>query len=231
MTTSEASFTIDDSFLNIVRNAEGPSDPDNYFVGEWFITSSLLSSVDFKFIMNADGTDDIQMKDDTNTYVSVLMPDSPHSYSKNKETTHAGYMYEATPDTSKCETMKIAGILKKKPDIQFGCLDRGVYYTKEMTAKYIADSLFSEIVKNGVHGIKDHINNPKKIPEVVSIDKLSINLLIEFLRYFFSTISSTVIIEGPRNVIVGKKYTPVSYWTNTLFSLATSTYLNTCALE
>ena len=162
MTTGEASFTIDDSFLNIVRNAEGPSDPDNYFVGEWFITSSLMSSVDFKFIMNADGTDDIQMKDDTNTYVSVLMPDSPHSYSKNKETTHAGYMYEATPDTSKCETMKIAGILKKKPDIQFGCLDRGVYYTKEMTAKYIADSLFSEIVKNGVHGIKAHINNPKK---------------------------------------------------------------------
>ena len=168
MSTSEASYTIDDSFLSIVRNPEGPSDPDNYFVGEWSISASFMGmSVDFKFIMNADFTDDIQSKDaETNTYVSVLMPDSPRTYTKAKETTHAGYMYDATPDTSKCETMKIAGILKKKPDIQFGCLDRGVYYTKEMTAKYIADSLFSQIIVNGTHGIKAHINNAKKNKEI-----------------------------------------------------------------
>ena len=166
MTSGETSFTIDDSYLNITKNSEGPSDPNNFFVGEWFVSASFMGySVDFKFIMNADNSDDIQAKDDSDNWISVLMPDSPRTYVKTTEVTQAGYMYNATPDTSKCETMKIAGILKKKPEISFGCLDRGVYYTKEMTAKYIADSLFSQIITNTTHGIKAHINNPKKNKE------------------------------------------------------------------
>ena len=170
MTMNDQSFTIDSSFLTIVRDTSIPGDENNPFVGEWFISANFMGfAIDFKFVMNADNTDDVKAKNpDTNEYVSVLMPDSPRSYTKTKETTHAGYMYEATPDVTKCEKVKISAILKKKPDIQFGCLDRGVYYTKEMTAKYIADSLFSEIVKNPTHGIKAHINNPKKNKETYS---------------------------------------------------------------
>ena len=169
--TLEGSLTVQDtaiptSLLSVNRNPEGPSDPSNPFVG-WWNVDVAAAGLSFRFELTSSYTTDIKMYDqDAGEWVSVLMPTSPRTYTKTTEITHAGYMYDATPDLSKCETVKISGILKKKSDVQFGCLDRGVYYTSKMTKKYMVDGAFSEIVNNINHGIKSHINSESKSSEI-----------------------------------------------------------------
>ena len=169
--TLEGSLTIQDtaiptSLLSVNRNPEGPSDANNPFVG-WWDVSVASAGLTFRFVLESDYSTDVKMfNPDANAWVSVLMPTSPRQYSKSTEVTHAGYMYNATPDLSKCETVKIAGILKKKKDVQFGCLDRGVYYTSDMTSKYMLDGAFSEIVNDMTHGIKTHLNSESKSSEI-----------------------------------------------------------------
>ena len=71
-------------------------------------------------------------------------------------------MYPAEADPNWTEgkmKVKIAGILKPKEDTNFGCLRRGVYYTKAMTKRMIADSVNSEIVANSTYGIEKHIQD------------------------------------------------------------------------
>ena len=169
--TLEGSLTIQDtaiptSLLSVNRNPEGPSDVNNPFVG-WWDVSVASAGLTFRFVLESDYSTDVKMfNPDANAWVSVLMPTSPRQYSKSTEVTHAGYMYNATPDLSKCETVKIAGILKKKKDVQFGCLDRGVYYTSDLTSKYMLDGAFSEIVNDMTHGIKTHLNSESKSSEI-----------------------------------------------------------------
>jgi len=42
--------------------------------------------------------------------------------------------------------LKITAVIRVKKDINYGCLDSGIYYTPAFTEKFIADSLNSEIV-------------------------------------------------------------------------------------
>ena len=93
---------------------------------------------------------------DPSTYIPVSMTTAV----VESKTTHAGYMYDAKGDPSKGETVKIAGILKKKDSVQFGCLSRGVYYTSDMTKKMMNDAKNSQIVTNAAHGIKSYIGSP-----------------------------------------------------------------------
>ena len=163
---SIADTSIPTSLLSVNRNPEGPSDVNNPFVG-WWNVDVAAAGLSFRFELTADYQTDIKMYNpEYSSWVSILMPDSPRTYTKTTEVTHAGYMYNATPDLSKCETVKISGILKKKKDVQFGCLDRGVYYTSDMTKKYMIDGAFSEIVNDMTHGIKAHINSDSKSSEV-----------------------------------------------------------------
>ena len=165
----EGSLTINDSqiptsLLSVNRNPEGPSDPSNPFVGWWNV--DVAGQFSFRFVLGSDYSTDIQMyNSEAGMWNSVLKPTSPRTYTKKTEVTHAGYMYNATPDTSLCEPVKIAGILKKKKDVNFGCLDRGVYYTSDLTEKYMHQGAFSQIVNNAVHGIKAHINSESKSGE------------------------------------------------------------------
>ena len=69
------------------------------------------------------------------------------------QTALEGYQYPAimedNTDASKFKDgteLKIAGILRPKEGVSFGCLNRGVYYTKEFQDKYIRDSFGSQIV-------------------------------------------------------------------------------------
>ena len=75
-----------------------------------------------------------------------------------------GYQYSATvQDTWTNGTeLKIAGILRPKKDVSFGCLSRGVYYTKEFQDKYMNDAYNSQIIRDPAHGFAAHIENPNQ---------------------------------------------------------------------
>ena len=54
--------------------------------------------------------------------------------------------------------LKIAGILRPKKGVSFGCLNRGVYYTKEFQDKYMNDAYNSKVVR-GDNGFIKYIDN------------------------------------------------------------------------
>ena len=74
------------------------------------------------------------------------------------ETTAFQYPAEADPSwADKGTEMKVAGILKPKENVQFGCLRRGVYYTKAFQDKYMADAKEAAITKD----FENHMNFKK----------------------------------------------------------------------
>ena len=85
--------------------------------------------------------------------------DTPFDYNKGVETVE-GYMYDSNPqsDWKNGENFKISAILKKKKNTTFGCLDRGVYYTRALTQKMMADAKDSRIV-SGDDSIEKYIGS------------------------------------------------------------------------
>lgn len=77
---------------------------------------------------------------------------------KTEQTAVTAYQYPAVANSSWGEgvPIKIAGILRPKKGVSFGCLSRGVYYTKEFQDKYMADSVNSQVVM-GNNGFAKHI--------------------------------------------------------------------------
>ena len=67
---------------------------------------------------------------------------------EQKEITAFQYPAEADPSWTGGVKMNIAGILKPKKGVNFGCLRRGVYYTKEFQNKYMNDAKDSAITKH-----------------------------------------------------------------------------------
>ena len=71
------------------------------------------------------------------------------------ETAKDGYQYPAMasldpsdPNRFKEGTpIKVAGILRPKKGVSFGCLTRGVYYTKQFQDKYINDAKDSQVIR------------------------------------------------------------------------------------
>ena len=78
---------------------------------------------------------------------------------KTAQTAVTAYQYPAVADPSWSNgvPIKISGILRPKKDVSFGCLNRGVYYTKEFQDKYMKDAANSQIVK-GSHGFSEFID-------------------------------------------------------------------------
>ena len=70
------------------------------------------------------------------------------------------YPAEADPSWENGTEMKIAGILRPKKGVSFGCLSRGVYYTREFQDKYMRDAENSAVVK-GNNGFMNYITSGK----------------------------------------------------------------------
>ena len=99
----------------------------------------------------------IQSGDDTTAVViSDLdsMPPTMKSFLCVKEKTEqrsiTAYQYPAEADSNWTggTQIKIAGILRPKAGVNFGCLRRGVYYTKEFQTKYMNDAKNAAITKD-----------------------------------------------------------------------------------
>ena len=75
--------------------------------------------------------------------------------------TVTGYQYPAEVQDSwgKGTELSIAGILRPKKGVQFGCLSRGVYYTKEFQDKYMNDSKDSQVINDDVRGFKAFVSS------------------------------------------------------------------------
>ena len=101
----------------------------------------------------------IQSGDDTTATVNYMSPFTCKK-EKTEQTAITAYQYPAVADSSWSNgvEIKIAGILRPKKGVSFGCLNRGVYYTKEFQEKYMADSLDSQVVK-GANGFAKFIEN------------------------------------------------------------------------
>ena len=92
------------------------------------------------------------------------------SFSCKKEvvtqTAVSGYQYSAIAEKdpenpsmySNGTPIRIAGILRPKKGVSFGCLSRGVYYTKEFQDKYMNDAYNSKVVR-GDNGFIKYIDN------------------------------------------------------------------------
>ena len=136
---------------NFVRVENSPKDVDHPSYGEWGGTILNVLPLNFKV-------------DDTNVTIHTVdgsgnPVDVPLAYNLENENT-TGYMYNAVAQNSwvNGEDINISAILKKKKGVNFGCLDRGVYYTREMTKKMINDSKESNIVA-GEHSIEKYIGS------------------------------------------------------------------------
>ena len=93
---------------------------------------------------------------------SMKQPAIEYTCSKDitEQTSTIAYQYPAVADPSWTTgvPIKISGILRPKKGVSFGCLNRGVYYTKEFQDKYMADAKDSKIIK-GDNGFTTHIDN------------------------------------------------------------------------
>ena len=126
------SVTIDQALtLNVLayRDENSPFDrtAENPFIGDWNLEISFGTAKFPLFLEFGETT------------VSAVNDDIPYA---TNETETRGFMYPAAADTEHWQgkDVKISGILKKKKDVQFGCLDRGVYYTKEIRKMMMEDA-------------------------------------------------------------------------------------------
>lgn len=128
-------------------------DPASHVVGDW--NATVYGMINFTISLSEDASHNRKA-----TLTSTMAPlplEASYTYSfKNKD----AYRYNA--DATGCENgtpLKIVGILKAKETTNFGCLSRGVYYTPELTRKYINDSRNSQIIANPDHGLLSYIGS------------------------------------------------------------------------
>ena len=131
------------------KEGTSPEDPAKTYTGEWELNGDSLGYEGFRipFRVGADG-------------VVYISGQASGAYGTSVEEIK-GYSYPAiAKDTWANKTeLKVVGLLKPKADVQFGCLKRGVYYTRAFAKKMIDDSLNSQIVTNQEHGIESHIQS------------------------------------------------------------------------
>ena len=125
-------------------------------------SSLSLSALSLVTIESGDDTTAEVERDFHITFVAPYIVGDKYQFSCKKEkieqTAITAYQYPAFADSSWTGgvPIKISGILRPKKGVSFGCLNRGVYYTKEFQEKYMADSLNSQIVK-GNNGFSSFI--------------------------------------------------------------------------
>ena len=205
----DGSITIDNSLtldVTAYRDGDASLDSVNPFLGKW--------SIPFKYM----GLE-LEIKVDyiSDTEVNVLERTVIYD---QKENTISGFMYPAEADTENWEgrNIRISGILKKKKDVQFGCLDRGVYYTKDMTRMMMKDAAEAAIVKDLENYIGSSQEKDKTYAAFVTYYYTSFkngdhDLIYDVPGYakalntdFNSSLSSMISIMGTKNLDVDKAY-------------------------
>ena len=58
--------------------------------------------------------------------------------------------------------LNISGILRRRPETNFGCLGSGVYYTEAFANRYMEDSKNSKILNDSITGFKDYIGSDQE---------------------------------------------------------------------
>ena len=153
----EGSVTVSGYTVSCTFTRVGDKDPNikdelKLVPGEW---QSSLSGNEFS----------IKLEDDEDKSLSAKFAEMPTyipfgNYESSLSSTK-GYMYDAFDEGyENGEEVKIVGIIKKKADCQFGSLSRGVYYTSELTKKFMKDANESDIVNStsaSKPGIKKYI--------------------------------------------------------------------------
>ena len=201
--------------INFLRKEGSVKDEANPSYGEW--TGNILNQLDINFAVNA-----------TNIVMHTVdgegnPVDFPLPYNIEDENT-TGYMYNAFEQDSwvNGEELSISGILKKKANISFGCLDRGVYHTREFTKKMIRDSKESKIV-SGPNSIENYIGSAMESERAYEAyvtykytsyshgdgDKAIKNVdgIANALNTnFSSTLGSMLSIRGTQNIDLDKAY-------------------------
>ena len=104
----------------------------------------------------------------TEPFTNAFMPDGMKTPATDfnctkdvtSQTAETAYQYPAVADPTweNGVEIKIAGILRPKKGVTFGCLNRGVYYTKEFQDKYMADAKNSQIIISN-NGFEKYIEN------------------------------------------------------------------------
>ena len=137
--------------------SSGSADPENPTLGDW------AGVIEFDYIDPETG-DPVHIAFPlaftlNSGHKMVFHIDSPYDY-EAKLVTVEGYMYDSNPhsDWTNGEDVRISCILKKKKKVNFGCLDRGVYYTRALTQKMMKDAKDSNIV-SGPNSIQKYIGS------------------------------------------------------------------------
>lgn len=124
----------------------GSKDESHPFYGYWYGSKTIgPNTIEFAFSINNETNVSIDMN--PTTYIQDVLPVK-------------GYMYEANVQSSweGGEDVRISAVLKKKKKVNFGCLSRGVYYTRALTNKYMEQAKGSNIV-SGTNSIQKHIGS------------------------------------------------------------------------
>ena len=108
----------------------------------------------------------IQPGNDTTATITSTNPFGFAQFTCNKTITDqmetvTGYQYpaEAQESWGQGTELSIAGILRPKKGIRFGCLSRGVYYTKDFQKKYMNDAKNSQIITDETRGFEAYISS------------------------------------------------------------------------
>ena len=158
---SPMSMAGDDvDLLSLIADPATTEDPTSgYFLCVPSSEVKKLLANTSSFDMSTISLINIQSGDDTTAFVNFM---SPYTCKKEKteQTAITAYQYpaEANPSWKDGVPMKIAGILRPKKGVSFGCLQRGVYYTREFQEKYMKDAANSKVIK-GDNGFTKFIEN------------------------------------------------------------------------
>ena len=151
--TLEGTIIYSGTPINLVftRDESTPLDKSAPLLGKWNTTLPGGSGT-LTFVL--DSSNNLTM------YMGSF-PIGMTTYNVSTKPIYEGYMYSgfAQDEWENGQDVKISGILKKKKNVQFGCLSRGVYYTKDLTVKMMNDAKDSKIITDPVHGIKSYIGS------------------------------------------------------------------------
>lgn len=141
----------------------GTKDPEKPYLGNWlFALEYGESSFDVTFQI---------LPTETNNVIALYtMPGDDHptpigysTYTKDViERNTYYYPAEEDPNWTEGHTMKITGIAKRKENLNFSCMTRGLYYTSALNTQMMEGSRTSDIVSDPVHGLKNYIGSVKE---------------------------------------------------------------------
>lgn len=154
----QVTFYLDESTAvpldtSFVRVEDEPVDPSKPLIGNWVYTLKYKEQV-IDFALNFTSETNVIL-----TVSGIPVPPISTTYTVSPKDVAKGYMYNAEAESSwtNKRELKIAGILKRKEGVNFGCLDRGVYFTKELANVYMEDAKDSQIITNPTYGIRSYI--------------------------------------------------------------------------